>query len=72
MQIIAVIAVIITAGRLTDSESLKIGVLAKKFQQKSPIITIETKKPTSQIRRCQKRVNVIDLICSPLYILHYL
>jgi len=64
-HIIVVIAAVIAAGRLIANESPIINVLKKVSQQYTPTIIIEIKKATSQMRRCQKRVNVIDLIDAP-------
>lgn len=56
---------VITAGKHIFRCSLTINMPEKVSQQYIPIIAIEIKKATSQMRRCQKRVNVIDLIYAP-------
>ena len=55
-------------GRLTDKDfSISIDLL--KYLTKNREITVAaTKKATSQMRRCQKRVNVTGLIVPPTYI----
>ena len=65
IQIIAVIADNMATGKLIIRDSPIKGLSAKNVQEYSPIITADTKKITSQIRRCQKRVKFTGLIVPP-------
>lgn len=64
-QINDVIAAKIVIGRLMIKDSFMCAVVIKFVQQYSATIQIDTRKTTSQIRRCQKRVNVTGLIKPP-------
>jgi hypothetical protein len=55
----------IKTGRLTDKDLSISSDLLKYLTRNREIIAAATKKATSQMRRCQKRVNVTGLIVPP-------
>jgi len=60
-------------AKITDIKStfkvlLRLGLPLKNAQKYNPRIVIDIKKDASQMRRCQKRVNVIALILPPIFI----
>ena len=55
----------ITAGMFTTNDSLIFGSFVKNVQKYSATTAAATKKVASQIRRCQKRVNVTGLMLPP-------
>jgi hypothetical protein len=58
----------ITDTKSTFKDSLRLGLPLKNVQKYSIRIIKDIKKDASQIRRCQKRVNVIGLILPPITI----